>query len=197
MHPVETAFLRSNLADLIAQERVDKDTGVLPDIEVFPIDRENTWMIRGRGMADTVLSMVTAGSQTFVSFQPAIPSEATQYETPPPVKTRPLNNDDDVSKLAKSISMYAGTDFFEWQAEVILESAKAAHWNGFSAALIAQVQSESWAPNVSKGDDGSVTMKFGRVQAKATADGLAIKYTGKPESYVQVLRGVFRADLED
>lgn len=180
------------LAETIADKRTTDD-GEVPYVEAVPMEREGTFLIMCRGVASVVIHRVEIeGGTAYVSFQPEIPKEATQYATQPPIKTRPLNNEEDLFTLAESISMFAGTDFLTWQATAILESAKAAHWNGFSAALVEAVSREAWAPNVSKGEDGSVTMKVGKITAKANADKLAISYNGKPEGYLSILRGVFR-----
>lgn len=180
------------LADKIEQVRTDED-GVVPNVFSSPMDREGAYLISCLGIASVIAHVVSVGDMSFVSFQPETPREATQFNTPAPIKTMPFNNEDDLERVANSISMFAGTDFLEWQATVILESAKAAHWNGFSAALIEAVSREPWAPNVSAGEDKSVTLKIGKIVAKATADKLTISFNGKPEAYLNILRGVFRS----
>ena len=181
-----------DLADLLAEVRTDESTGSHPIADAYPMEREGAWMVTCQGIASVVAHLAVVGESRFLSFQPEVPREATQYTTPAPIKTMPLNSPEDLERIANSISMFGGTDFLEWQGTVILESAKAAHWNGFSAALVEAVSREVWSPNVSMAEDKSVTMKIGRIVAKATADGLSIKFTGKPEAYLSILRGVFR-----
>lgn len=182
----------STLVGMIEDARRDDETGVVPAVEAYPMERDGAWLIACSGIASVIAHVVAVGESRFLSFQPETPREATQFTTQPPIKTMPFRTPEDMERVANSISMFAGTDFLEWQATVIMENAKAAHWNGFSAALVEAVSREAWAPNVSMGEDKSVTMKIGRIVAKATADGLSIKFSGKPEAYLGILRGVFR-----
>lgn len=181
-----------DLAEAIADIRTDKETGEVPRVWSTPMERAGAFQIQCHGLATVVAHLYQGEGGAFVTSQPEIPAEATQFTTQPPNKTRPLRDPGDLETLAESISMFASTDFLKWQATAILESAKAAHWNGYSAHLIAAVARESWCPNVSKDEAGAITMKVGRTVAKATADGLSIKFNGRPEGFLAILRAVFR-----
>ena len=40
-------------------------------------------------------------------------------------------------------------------------------------------------------DAGTLSLRGLRLQVKANADGLSVKYTGKPSNYFEVLRSLF------
>lgn len=180
------------LARRIEEARADEETGEAPFCEVVPLERLNAFRFSAVGLAGVIVTVAIANGCAFASFHPEIPIEATQFKTAAPVKTRPINSDDDLKALAESIAMFAGTDFLEWQGTAILESQKAAEWAGMSAALLQAVESAPWGGlSASLDDAGTLSLRGLRLQVKANADGLSVKYTGKPSNYFEVLRSLF------
>ena len=180
------------LREKVAEQLEDRKSGHKPMVFIDPMQRLNAFLLHAEGLADTVVSLFAGPEDWFLTFQPAIPHEVTSYETEPPVKTRPCNNDSDMRTLAEAIAIFAKKDFLKWQATALLESQKAAAWRAESTAFLASLQKEAWCPLVAVNDDGSIKATVGGVTAKAAPGKLTITFFGNQTDFLDVIRGALR-----
>jgi hypothetical protein len=176
----------------VGEELKDKETKRPRDVYVVPMNRADTYLMHAHGIADTVMHIHVTEVGAYLTFQPAIPHEVTQFGTEPPIKTRPLNNDRDMETLAEAIAIFAAKDFLKWQATALLESKKLAQWRGESTAFLESLSKEAWCPEISVAPDASIKATVGEVTVKATADKLTITFFGKTTDYLEVVRGALR-----
>lgn len=192
----DTSFTHNNwfrmLAEKVGEQLADKETKRPRMVFVDPMDRADTFLMHAHDMADTVLHLHRTIEGDYLVFQPAIPREVTQFGTEPPIKTRPLNNDEEMKTLAEAISIFACKDFLKWQATALLESQKLAAWRGESTAFLESLSKEAWCPDVSVGPDASIKDAVGMVTVKATSDKLTLTFYGKTTDYLEVIRGALR-----
>ena len=176
----------------IEQHLVDRKTRMGRMVWIDPMSREQTFLVRAEGMAEVVVSLIQTQDGDFCIFQPSIPSEVTSYQTEPPIKTRPLNTDQDMRVLAESIAIFAPKDFHDWQVKAVMESQAAVVWRCQSTAFVASLAKEAWTPNVSVSDDGTIKAQFGSVVAKIAPDKVTLAFHGRAEDRLEVVRNALR-----
>lgn len=180
------------LTDKVQEVLVYRKSEMHRMVFVNPMSRADTYAINAVGISDTVIQLFQTDDGDFVIFQPAMPQEVTSYQTEPPIKTRPLNTDDDLGVLAEAIALFAAKDFVKWQGIALIESQRAAEWRCQSTAFAASLLKEPWTPDVSVSDDGSIKAAFGSVVAKITMDKLTLTFHGKSAERLEVVRGALR-----
>lgn len=184
----------ARLAEKVGEQLEDKKTGTKTMVFLDPMEGERRYLLHAPGIADTVLTLCLyeEGDGALVMFQPAIPQEVTFYETKPPVKAKPLNDDIDMATLAEAIAIFAKKDFLNWQASAILESRKEISWRAVSTQFLESLSKEAWCPVVAVADNGDIKASIGRMQAKASPGKLTLTFYGKSADYLDIIRGALR-----